>query len=274
MIGRLVALAAILAGVGAPLSGQTTPRQPTDKWVVNFADAQCVASRSYGTKDNLFQLVLKAPPVGDIVQVTIVRHGGMRNAAQYDGSLRFDGNDPHAISLLEFDTGGQRSMTFNLPASQVGAMSAARTMRISGTDLIPAGGEYRPQLPVDESLTLSQTAPVLKLLDDCAADLRTAWNVSDAIQIDQNRELEGLLKATDFPSIAFERQAGGQVEGVLLFNESGRAVDCTVSKTSGTAVLDAQTCSVFLARAKVDPPRGADGRPTKSGRTYRVKWTL
>ena len=72
MIGRVTALAAVFANTAASAA---EPLQPTAKWVVNFDAAQCVASRNYGTADKPLFLVLKAPPIGDVLQIGIIRNG-------------------------------------------------------------------------------------------------------------------------------------------------------------------------------------------------------
>ena len=71
MFARVLACAALLSTAGTAAAAE--PKQPTGKWIVNFADAQCVATRNYGSEADPIYLVLKAPATGGTLQVGIVR---------------------------------------------------------------------------------------------------------------------------------------------------------------------------------------------------------
>jgi hypothetical protein len=79
MFGRFLAF---LAAVSAGAAASAEPRQPTGKWVVNFADAQCIATRNYGSEKDPLVLVLKAPAIGGLLQIGIVRNGWKATATQ------------------------------------------------------------------------------------------------------------------------------------------------------------------------------------------------
>ena len=59
MFARVLACAGLLSTAGTAAAAK--PKQPTGKWIVNFADAQCVATRNYGSNSDPIYLVLKAP---------------------------------------------------------------------------------------------------------------------------------------------------------------------------------------------------------------------
>src|SRR5687767_9415358 len=68
---RVLVTLVILALLSMPVAAGAAPTAPTGKWVVNFDDAQCVASRAYGND----QLLLKAAPIGDVVQFGVMQPG-------------------------------------------------------------------------------------------------------------------------------------------------------------------------------------------------------
>ena len=93
----IISLIVSSAAVAAP-----EPKQPSGKWVVHFDDAQCVATRQYGPAEKPVYLALKAPPVGDILQIGLVWKGGYREAIQTRGEIVFDDGEPVVTNLLEF----------------------------------------------------------------------------------------------------------------------------------------------------------------------------
>ena len=100
-----MALLSTAAQASAVTSGE--PKQPTSKWIVNFADAQRVATRNYGTEFDQIYLVLKSPAIGESIQLGIVRKGGNLDAGQVGGEIQFDEAEPVKASFLEF---GVKSM--------------------------------------------------------------------------------------------------------------------------------------------------------------------
>ncbi|WP_309661119.1 hypothetical protein [Sphingomonas sp.] len=74
--------------------------KPTAKWVVNFDNAQCVASRKYGTADKPIFLVLKATPLGDLMRLAIMREGSGGEAEELDATVKFDEQPAFRTSIL------------------------------------------------------------------------------------------------------------------------------------------------------------------------------
>src|SRR3712207_5249366 len=128
----VASIAAGLLIMATPAPAEPRVRQPAGKWVVNFADAQCVASRNYGTADDPLFLTLKAPPIGDVLQIGVVKKGGLATPTQTDGEIAFDANTPIRTNLIEFGVKrlGQRALFANLPSRDVAPMTTAATLRI------------------------------------------------------------------------------------------------------------------------------------------------
>lgn len=247
------------------------PRSPTGRWIVNFDDSQCFAIRGYGTKEAPLDLVLKAPPLGNVMQISVIRPGrGGRYADQREATITFDGAQPVVTTLIAFtpQKSGQRLFQINLPLEHFAAARKAKALSIR------AGRE------LDESFALTQMEPLLKVLDECVVGLRTAWNVTEGqVGISNLKEgasgnLSGLFSSEDYPGVAVDELRQGTVTFVLLIDESGTVADCTVSETSGVAALDAQSCAVVKERARFKPAVGLDGKPAKAGFTQRVTWRI
>ena len=121
MFARHISLLALTLALSTNAQAAPELRPPTSKWIVNFADAQCVATRNYGTETEPMYLVLKAPAIGDTIQLGVVRKGGRLEANQVDGDLILNDNVSLRKSFLEFGVKsmGQRAMFVNLPAKDV-----------------------------------------------------------------------------------------------------------------------------------------------------------
>jgi hypothetical protein len=283
MVLRIMALAAALMASAA--FADAGPKQPTGKWIVNFDDAQCVATRNYGSEEDPIYLVLKAPPIGDVLQIGVVRKGGGKDATQTDGELVFDNQPAIRTNLLEFGASKlhQRALLVNLSARDLAPMRQAATLRIRarnegqsrlGTRLAVGSSK------ADESFSLSQMAALLKMMDTCTADLRKVWNVYDEthpggpLKQPPSGDIGGLFSPEDYPGVALLKDQMGSVEMVLLIDEKGQVADCTVTRTSGVAALDAQSCAVIRERGKFQPALGLDGKPAKSSWLQRITWRL
>jgi len=257
----------LLLSIGTAL--QAAPRAPTAGWNVQFDDAQCVAQRPYGSAGEPIHLVLKAPPVGDVMQIAVVTKGRWTEANQVAATIGLDGRPPLKANLLRFSQkdGGLRIYTLNMSAADFQMVRGARTLSIAASGL-------------DESFELSQLGPLLKVMEECVADLRRVWNVTDPsgeqspLASRARANLAALLNDSDYPAVALDHDQSGIVRFVVLVDEMGRVADCTVIQTSGAASLDAQTCAIVKSRAKYKPALGPDGKPAKDAAIQQVIWRV
>jgi hypothetical protein len=93
---------ALLLCTAASAVAAPAVRQPMAAWNVDFADAQCVASRSYGTAHEPLHFVLKAPPIGNVVQIAVMRKGGGSGAEQVDATINVDQQPALKTNMLAF----------------------------------------------------------------------------------------------------------------------------------------------------------------------------
>lgn len=265
MFLRLFALSTLL--LSSALSAADLPKQPTGQWIVHFDDAQCVAQRDYGSKNHPLILLLKQPPLGGVMQVSIIEKGTVPEAAQLEGTFQFDSQPQQKVSILRFSPKGQgtRVAMMNLPIE------------------LFASGRNSKSLHLDYSafhagLALAQLPDLLDIMSSCVADLRKVWNVresvtgQDSVREDAKGDLRRLLSADDYPWDALRMGEGGSVKIGLLVDEQGKVADCSVIETSGVAILDAQSCAVVRERAKFTPAVGKDGKPAKDAFVQKIVW--
>lgn len=268
MIGQVVLIAAVAVS-GDPIAVE--PRQPTGKWLVDFADAQCVATRNYGTKDEPIFLVLKQPPLGSVMQLAIVDTRGSGAPKQFKATLTFDDQKPIKIGYLRYQPlkSKYRSSLFNVPVTDFAAAVGAKVVRIRGQG-------------INDAFVLSAMPSVLKTMNECALDLQKVWNIEDPgrekdgpIDADGAKgNLTRLFSGDDYPADAIFDMRSGTVRVSMLIDERGRVADCAILETSDTPVLDAQTCAILKERARFKPATGPDGKPVKDGYIQRITWRL
>ena len=245
------------------------PRIATGKWVVDFDDAQCVASRNYGTAEAPLYLVIKAPPLGGVMQLGVMRAAKTERDEQVDATMAIDALPPLKVSMLTYTaTSAQRRVNLiNLAVDQFAPMRQARSLSIASKRL-------------HESFALSSMDGLLKMMDTCVADLVKVWNVTEgdgpgpSLKARAFGNLASVFAFHDYPSDAEFRDNEGTVQFVALIDERGKVADCTVIATSGSASLDAQTCSVLKSRMTYKPAVGFDGKPARDAMIGRVRWVM
>jgi TonB family protein len=240
------------------------PRAPTGKWHVRTANSQCIALRSYGTDSGSPQLLLKAPARGEVMQVAVLRDAARTMPGQVDATIAVGEHPPLKTSLMMFSANSkQRIYLLNMPSAEFAIVRQATTLSLRSEGL-------------NETFALSQMEPMLKGMEQCVANLRREFNIGAeptggrAARAKVN--LAKLFNSRDYPASASRRGQGGRVEFTLLILEDGRVADCTLIKTSGVPVLDAQVCVVLKVRAKFQPALGSDGKPIKDSSDGAIVW--
>lgn len=244
------------------------PRQPTGQWVVNFDAAQCFAARNFGTVENPLYLVFKAPPLGEVMQVSVMRKGSALRPEQQKGTIQFDEQAPISVRFFDFEPADSRLRTFlaNLPLNNFSPARNATSVRITTPG-------------VDERFALTSMAALLKTMDQCVQDLRRVWNISEAkpnplLKESAKGNMRALFSADDYPTQAMVEGGTGTLAVAILVDQKGKVADCAIVATSGVPVLDAQTCAVLLSRASFRPAIGLDGKPAKSAYLQRITWRM
>ena len=252
-------------------AGTIEARQPSSKWTVDFHESQCVAFRSYGTAAKPLTFALKAPPLGELMELILIRPGrGSKLAEEHDATFRIDSRPPVPIRMIGYahHEEGRRVSRITLDREALKLLVSAQSLTIDG------GARIR------EGFALSQIGPLLKIMDECVADLRKVWNVAagDALaptlKTGAVGTVAGVFRHTDYPQVAIDSEKGGRARVALLIDEKGKVADCTLIETSGVASLDIQSCGIIKMRAKFAPAVGIDGKPAKHAALQAITWRL
>jgi protein TonB len=80
--------------------------------------------------------------------------------------------------------------------------------------------------------------------------------------------------ARDYPPAALRRSEQGTVRFRVDISPEGRVSACTVTASSGSAILDETTCRLIQQRLRFRPARDREGKPATDSQEYRVTWVL
>ena len=279
MLKAFIILAALFVAA-LPASAKSPPLQPTAKWIVNFDEAQCFASRNYGSKDRPLYLALREPAHRSVIQLSLIRKGSSEPPEQVSATLQFDNGPEIKTTMLSYysDSAHLRVFQINVPIDRFGAATNAASLRVNGKWL-------------DERLELSSVPALMRTMDKCVADLRLYWNVVDVpadspvgdksppnprLKEDAKSKanLAAYFSSDDYPWAAVMQSQSGTVEYSLLIDKTGKVADCSVIQTSGIASLDAQSCAILTKRARFTPAIGLDGKPARDAIIGRVRWVM
>jgi protein TonB len=90
----------------------------------------------------------------------------------------------------------------------------------------------------------------------------------------QRLPAQQLITPADYPASTRATGAQGVVGFVLTVGVDGRVADCTVTRSSGSAVLDSATCRLTQRRGRFTPARDSTGNPAAAAIADQVRWTL
>lgn len=269
MIFRFIVFCMVVA-TAALSEAAPQPRGPSAKWHVSFAHSQCIALRDYGTEPGSPKLLLKAPALGEVMQVAVLRDAARTPPEQVDAMIAIGGRPPVSTSLMMFTPAGPREprvYLLNMPSAEFAQLRQVNSLSVRSEGL-------------NETLALSQMEPLMKALDQCVANLRREFNIATdgighaGLKSRGKANLAKLFSSDDYPAEAYRNGQGGRVEFALLVREDGHVADCTVIKISGVPALDSQVCALLKIRAKFQPARGADGKPAKDAHTGAIVWRM
>lgn len=78
----------------------------------------------------------------------------------------------------------------------------------------------------------------------------------------------------DYPREARIARREGTTKVGFIIDETGRATDCVIVRSSGDVYLDTGSCALVVARGLYRPARDATGQALESGQTAEISWSL
>ncbi len=78
----------------------------------------------------------------------------------------------------------------------------------------------------------------------------------------------------DYKSRWIREELVGRATFRLDINANGKVENCSITRSTGHAVLDQATCSLISKRARFKPAKASDGSPTSGVYTSSIRWQL
>jgi protein TonB len=94
-----------------------------------------------------------------------------------------------------------------------------------------------------------------------------------AAEVRPPRMISGGFYEDDYPAAARRARHSGTSVHALAIDVRGRVTGCTVTQSSGHALLDATTCRILQRRFRFAPAR-LNGKPVAGTYTFRMRWPL
>ena len=82
------------------------------------------------------------------------------------------------------------------------------------------------------------------------------------------------LSTDDYPSAAMRDGVQGVTAFRLEIGADGKPTSCSVTSSSGSALLDDTTCRLVMRRAKFAPAKDSEGNPMNSSYSSRTRWQI
>ena len=86
--------------------------------------------------------------------------------------------------------------------------------------------------------------------------------------------LGSMIRDDEYPAEALHNGVEGTVAFRLLVGPDGLVAGCTITRSSGSALLDATTCRLVSKRARFSPARDRKGRPVADNVTAQIVWRI
>jgi protein TonB len=87
-------------------------------------------------------------------------------------------------------------------------------------------------------------------------------------------DIAAYIHELDYPAAALQARQSGTVRFSLDVGPDGRVTGCTITRSSGSSLLDASTCRLIRARARFSPAIDSNGNPAPSRIDQQFTWKL
>lgn len=82
------------------------------------------------------------------------------------------------------------------------------------------------------------------------------------------------ISPDDYPTRALRLNEQGLVSFTLDVSAKGKVTRCTVTTSSGSKILDSETCAIMRSRGRFEPAKDATGAAVASTYSSRFTWSI
>ena len=264
-----IAIAAGFAALSLPVASPAAPVGPSSPWVVESKASMCVARRTFGSGEQAAQIEFRPGRFSQGMRLILSTKGLEKAGLRGSAELSLDQGRAITIPFSQGRTanGNGRILVIDLDKSELGQVRLASQLRIKA-------GTY------DAMLAPAEFDAAMKSLELCEKDhlVRDGMSPATIDAIDTYAESDGdflsLFGPDDYPIAAITNFEQGSVGVRYWVTKQGKARDCKVLESSGSARLDTRTCTIISRRGKFLPSRSKTGEPIESIMYSQVDWVL
>ena len=247
-----------------PAAAEPPTLAPTGKWVVEFDDQQCMATRLFAAPNGEIAVAIRPAPTGGDFDVFIlpVKAPDRRITARSTitiGSRKLKQGTLWARPKPD----GRMLYRLMIPSAEYANLVESRTMTLQG-DL----GYF--------TLDFAGLDAVARTLNECNSDLLDHWGLSREEQAkvasfpETTAKIDQIINNLAYPRAAYP--AVGDVVARVTVAADGSVSDCVVVGSSGNAILDKGTCDTFIRLARMKPARDRSGQPMRGIFVFTRRW--
>ena len=266
-------LFAALATEPAPPPKPAPTHAPTGKWVVEFADERCHATRRFapvGHPDGPgVQMIFAPRPLSDKWNTLYLLVPAADASRFEDAGFSVVGAASAALPLQRraLAVGGDVLFSTGFDLDQYAALEAG-SIQLAGKKMAAI-------------IPLAGFPAVRRTLAKCLDGLMAGWGfpadystkVASPPRI-SNGNVATFVRDDDYPADALRANAQGEAEAMLTVDERGRGAACRILRSSGNWQIDDATCSVVRSRARFVPARDLAGNPVAAPYVYWIRWVI
>ncbi len=263
--------------------------EPSDKWVLNYANDSCRLARTFGKGKDEVLLVLDQFQPDSMIDLTLVgKRFGRFGAPTIPLSATFgpalNAGEPRDAILgtlgpakTAIVMAGPRDI-LNRPIGGKGEESSDDVLRANPqqeaaiTELHITASSMRLTLH-----TNSMGAP-LAAMRKCISNLVRDWSLDPAQQDALSKRVQPLakpgywLRSSDYPVGALAMGENAIVRFRLMVGADGSPTQCFVQQATMSPEFIKLTCDLLMRRARFSPAHDHEGKPVASYYANSVRW--
>jgi TonB family protein len=261
-------LALVAAAMSWPVAAQRPPAAwtATGKWTVEYADRQCLASRTFSRDGQSLTVVLVPTPASDLGELWLLTDDpglALDRTQIKTGDVAIE---TKGMTLTGLTASKQRVWRAGLQGDELQRLCATGRLGFQSSKLVAA-------------MDLPALGSVRGALQDCMEGLLKGWGFPASTArltryATPQKKVMAYVTPEDYPSAAIKDGASGSSEIMVTVGLDGRARNCRVIKSAGHQALDATTCAILVRRARFDPALDASGKAVEAPFFTRMTWQV
>lgn len=257
---------ALSSSLGPGTALAAAPAVPP-QWHVGYDEKLCMLWRSYGQGKSAVTLGIKPSLTGDATRLYVIYPGGSAAGRWSETRLIYDDKQiPFQFIDSPASAKGKRVAAISVPAAQLApALGASRWA-------------FRSHWMRGFDFQVEGLSGAAVALDRCVQDLVNRWKLDTESQSRITQPAQGNIAQyfsnDDYPPLAIFLKNSGTTGMRFLVGSDGRILDCAISESSGSALLDHTACAKLKERATLTPAMDSSGQLVASIMTARMRWVL